>query len=106
MGFEATKPVFGVSFKATLKPVSSASETCKKSENSCVASLDMMPSKKRITKVLVSLQGCAGLSPPFLVASPEGRFFWHRGSDFFSTNFIVYIQSYKSFSDGISAIYF
>ena len=38
----ATKPVFGVSNKASFKPVSSATETSWKIEISLVASLDMI----------------------------------------------------------------
>ena len=45
-----TKPVFGVSDKARLKPVSSATQTSKKIEILPVASLDMILSKKQITK--------------------------------------------------------
>ena len=40
MGLIATKLVFEVSDKARLKPVSPATETCKKIEISLVASLD------------------------------------------------------------------
>ena len=54
MGLDATKPVFGFSHK----PVSSATETTYKLENLLVASLDMIFSNKRITKVLIRLQGC------------------------------------------------
>ena len=42
MGLEATKPVFGVSDKARLKPVSSATETNYKLENLLVASLNVI----------------------------------------------------------------
>ena len=45
-----------------LKPVSSA-----------VASLDLILSKKRLTKALISLRGCAGLSAPLLFANPEAQ---------------------------------
>ena len=48
MGLDTTKPVFGVSDKARIKPVSSATETSQKIEISPVASLDMILSKKRI----------------------------------------------------------
>ena len=66
MGLEATKPVFGVSDKARLKPVSSATETSKKIEIPPMASLDMILSRKRITKALISLRECAGWSAPLL----------------------------------------
>ena len=39
MGLGATKPVFGVFDKATLKPVSSVTETSKKNEILLIASL-------------------------------------------------------------------
>ena len=45
IGFDMTKPVFGVSNKARLKPVSSASEASYKIEISPVASLDMILSQ-------------------------------------------------------------
>ena len=47
MGLIARKPVFGVSAKASFKPVSSATETSKKIETSSAASLDMILSKNR-----------------------------------------------------------
>ena len=46
MGLSATKPVFGVSIKGRLKPVSSTTENSLKSEISLEASLDMILSKK------------------------------------------------------------
>ena len=49
------KPVFRVSDKARLKPVSSATETSKKIEILFVASLDMIISNKRITKAQIRL---------------------------------------------------
>ena len=64
MGLNVTKPVFGVSDKMRLKPVSSATETNKKIEFSVVANLDMIMilSKTQITKGLISLCRCAGWS--------------------------------------------
>ena len=73
MGLDTTKPVFGVSNKAGLKPVSSATETSQKIEILLEASLDMILSKKQTTKALVSLHGCAGWSAPLLFANPEDR---------------------------------
>ena len=58
MGLVVTKPVFGVSNKARLKPVSSATETSKKIKISLMTSLDMILFKKRITKALISLHIC------------------------------------------------
>ena len=74
MSLVVTKPVFGVSDKARLKPVSSATETSQKIENSVVASLDMIFSNKLITKALNRLRGCAGWSAPLLFANTEDRF--------------------------------
>ena len=64
MGLVATKPVFGVSDKARLKPACSATETSSKFETSLAVSLDMILSKKRIAKALIRLRGCAGWSAP------------------------------------------
>ena len=60
MGLDPTIPIVGVSEKARLKPVSSATETSKKIEILLVASLDMILSNKRITKALIRLRECAG----------------------------------------------
>ena len=64
-----TKPVFGVSDKVRFKPACSATEISYKIEISVVASLDMIHSKKQITKALISLCGCAGWSAPLLFAN-------------------------------------
>ena len=74
MGLAATKPVFGVSDKASFKSISSATETREKVEISLVVSLHILLSKKRITKALIRLRGCAGWSAPVLFANPEDRF--------------------------------
>ena len=42
---------------------------------SLVESLDMELSKKRITKALISLRGCAGWSAPLLFANPQRQVF-------------------------------
>ena len=89
MGLVARKPVFGVSSKVSFKPVSSATETSKKIEISPVSSLDMILSKKRITKALIRLRVCAGWSAPVLFANPQRQVFllqgpYHVCSDFFS----------------------
>ena len=39
----------------------------------------MIFSKKRITKVLIRLRGCAGWSSPVLFAKPRRQGFWRRG---------------------------
>ena len=44
-----------------------------------VASLDIILSKKRITKALIRLRGCAGLSAPLLFANHRRQVFSHRG---------------------------
>ena len=73
MGLNERKPVFGVSDKARLKTVYSATE----SRISSVASLDIL-SEKRITKVLISLRGCLGFSVvicTFVVCEPRRQVF-------------------------------
>ena len=79
MGLDATKPVFGVSDKASFKPVSSATVTSYKIEISPAASLYMVLSKKRITKALIRLRGCAGWSAPVLFANTRKQVFSCRG---------------------------
>ena len=79
MSLVARKPVFGVSDKARLKPVSSATETSWKNEISLVASLDIELHKTRITKVLIRLRGCAGWSAPVLFANPRRQVFSRQG---------------------------
>ena len=56
MGCVATKSVCGVSDKARLKPVSSATETRLKIEISLVVCLNMILSIEGITKALISLE--------------------------------------------------
>ena len=65
MGLSVTKPVFGVSGKARLKPVSSTTENSLKSEISLEASLDMILSKKMNNK---------GADQGMLFAAPETGF--------------------------------
>ena len=74
LGLVMTKPVFGVSHKASFKPVSSATETSLKIKISLVAGLDKILLDKRITKALISLCGCAGWSALLLLQTPEDRF--------------------------------
>ena len=64
MSLAVTKPVFRVSEKTRLKPVSSATETSLKIEISLVTSLDIVLNKTRITKALIRLRRCAGWSVP------------------------------------------
>ena len=73
MGLVVRKPVFGVSDKASFKPVLSATETSWKIDISLVASLDMIHLDKQITKALISLRGCAGWSAPVLFTTPRRR---------------------------------
>ena len=70
MGLDATKPVFGVSDKARLKLACSAAETSLIIEIWPIAILDMILPNKRITKELMRLCECAGLSGPRLFANP------------------------------------
>ena len=79
LGLVATKPVFGVFEKARLKPVSSVTQTILKFEIPLVASLDMILSKKRITKALIRLRGCAGWSAPVLFANHRRQVSSRRG---------------------------
>ena len=79
MGLDARKPVFGVSYKARLKPVSSATETRQNSEISVVASLDVILFNKRITKALIRLRVCAGWSAPMLFANHRRQVIQRRG---------------------------
>ena len=71
MGLVARKPVFRVSDKVIFKSVSSVTEISKKIEISFGVSFDIILSKKRITKALISLRGCAGWSAPVLFATPR-----------------------------------
>ena len=73
------KPVFGISDKVRLKPVSSATETNQNIETSLQASLDMILSRKQITKALISLGGCTGWSAPLLFANPRRQVFSRHG---------------------------
>ena len=75
MGLVKRKPVFGVSIKAGFKPVSSATETSWKIEILPVARLNMVLSKKRITKALIRLHGCTGWSAPVLFSNPRRQAF-------------------------------
>ena len=79
MGLIATKPVFGVSDKARLNPVSLATETSYNIKISPVASIYMMLSEKRITNALIRLHGCTGWSAPKLFTNPQSQVFSCRG---------------------------
>ena len=70
MGHVATKSVFGVSDKARLKTSLLSYRDSYKIEISLVAILDIILSKKRMTKALICLRGCAGWSVPVLFANP------------------------------------
>ena len=73
LGLDVTQPAFGVSEKATLKPVSSALETNYNIEISLKASMYMTLSSKRITMALIRLCGWVW-SGPLLLANPEDGF--------------------------------
>ena len=77
------KPVFGVSDKARFKSVSSATETSSKIEMSLLPSVDIILSKKRITKALTRLRGCAGWSAHVLFANPRRQGFSRVGAQLF-----------------------
>ena len=79
LGLAMRKPVFGISDKARLKPVSSATETSQKVEISLEANLDMILSYKPITKALNRLSVCAGWSAPLLFATLRRQVFLRRG---------------------------
>ena len=72
-------PVFGISDKARFKSFTSATETSYKIEISPLASLHMSLSKKRITKALIRLRGCAGWSVPVFFPNPRRQFFSRCG---------------------------
>ena len=80
MGRDARKPVFGVSDKVRFKPACSGTGTRLKIEISPVASLHMILYKRRITKALIRLRGCAGWTVPLLFANPERQVFSRRCS--------------------------
>ena len=103
LGLVATKPVFGVSDKARLqlKSVSSAIETSYKTEISLAASLDMILSKKRMTKALISLHGCAGWSAPLLFAKNRRQVFSRQGP-----NTLIHVHSTEVLSSHFSISFF
>ena len=74
MGRDKRKPVFGVSNKARLKPVLSATETSYKIEILLVARLDMILSNQRIIKALIRLRRSTGWSALLLFTNPKDRF--------------------------------
>ena len=82
MGLIVRKPVFGVSDKVRFKPVSSATEISWKIEFLREASLNIILSKKRITKVLIRLRGCSGWSAPLLFTNPWRQVFSRQGPFF------------------------
>ena len=75
LGLIARKPVFGVPSKRVSNQSPQLQRLAKKIEILPVARLNMVLSKKRITKVLIRLRGCAGWSAPVLFANPERQVF-------------------------------
>ena len=67
-----TKPVFGVSDKARLKPVSSDTQTNEKNEIQLLKIKILF--NKQITKALTRLRGCAGWSASLLFTNTNDRF--------------------------------
>ena len=92
MGLIARKPVFGVSDTVRFKPASSGTETSHEIEIAIETSLGMILSKKRITKALIRLRGCAGWSASVLFANPRRQVFSRRGP--YSNNNDEYQQPY------------
>ena len=72
MSHNATKPVFGISYKVGFKP--QLQRFPRIIEISLIASLDMILYKKQIIKALIRLCGCAGWSVTLLFANCEDRF--------------------------------
>ena len=81
MGLGATKPVFGVSDKARLKPVSSATQTSLKIEIPHVASVDMIllqignntgaDQSARMRRLVCAFDVCKRLKTGFLASRPS-----------------------------------
>ena len=74
MGFEATNSVFWVSDKARLKPVSSATETSKKTEISLVEAFQKANSKGADQSGRMHRLVCT-----FVVRKPQRQVFSHQG---------------------------
>ena len=68
MGLNATKPVFRVSDSVRLPSLLSHRDKLE-IQVFLVANLDMIHSKKKITRALISLRRCAGWSVPLLFAN-------------------------------------
>ena len=79
LGCDARKPVFGVSDKARLNLQRLARKLRFRLYN--VVSLDMVLSKKGITKALIRLLGCAGWSAPLLFKNHRRQVFSRRSPD-------------------------
>ena len=92
MDLVVRKPVFGVSDKESFNPVSTATETSCRTENSPVASLHMILSTKRITKALIRLRGWAGWLAPVLFASPRRQVFSCRDPYYTSKQTFIYAE--------------
>ena len=69
-----SSPVFGVCDQLRLKPAYSAIETGQSLEISAIASRGIILSRRRTTKALIRLRGCAGWSAPLLFAYDINRF--------------------------------
>ena len=110
MGLVARKPVFGVFVEARLKAVYSATETSWKIEISPVASLHMLLSKKRITKVMIRLCRCTGWYVSLLLANPRRQVFSRRGPNYLEhlniNNTHLYIIPFIKLYERISILAF
>ena len=74
MSLVTRKPVFGVFDQVRLKPACLAAETSWRLEISDIETGDIILSRKRTTKVLIRLHGCAGWSAPLLFTYGINRF--------------------------------
>ena len=98
LGLVARKPVFWVSEKA----ISNQSPQLQRLSRKFVASLHMILSKKRITKVLIRMRGCAGWSAPVLFANPRWQVFSCRGP-IYDRHTVCLQQKTFSYNDGYKA---
>ena len=74
----------GVSDQARHKPACTATEASKGLEISAIESRDIIQSKKRTTKALIRLRGCAGWYAPLLFAYDIRHVYSWPGSDIFN----------------------
>ena len=100
VGLDPTKPVFKVSDIVRLTTVPSATET-RNLKKLLVSSLDMILSKKWITKALISLCRCTCWSGSSLFANPRRQVFSHWGPCHKGTFFMMITLDYRQFNQWI-----